>query len=455
MKKIILFSFLLFQIVIHAQKFTVDFDYAKFNYNDSSNYVEIYYSFYQPQLKAVRIDTQLTVTGQLNIIISNKSNSNVLINKTYQFSNVIEDSLLENQSKSFTGNLGFVIPIGEYNCQLSGIDGNELTKLDSISFPLAITASPTDKFYVSDLEVASNIRQSDQKKSMFYKNSYEIVPNPSGIFGKEVPVLYFYSEIYNIDREIKSDYLKLDHLLINTNNKTVYKKTKLLPRNISSAVDVDAINISKLPSGTYTLVDAASDSIKSLTVYSSKKIFIYNPAIVDSSPVVSEGKNVLTSEFASMSDEELDQAYSESKYLATNQEQDQWKALHTEKAKQNFLFEFWKTRDITPETPANEFKRDYFDRVSKADKLYTNIQKKGWKTDRGRVLLLYGEPSEIERYPNQVDTKPYEIWHYNDLEGGVIFIFADMTGFSDYTLIHSTKRGEISDPNWQSRINAQ
>ena len=46
------------------------------------------------------------------------------------------------------------------------------------------------------------------------------------------------------------------------------------------------------------------------------------------------------------------------------------------------------------------------------------MSKIGWKTDRGRIFILYGEPSEIERFPNQMDTKPYEIWHYNDIEGG-------------------------------------
>lgn len=455
MKKIFLFLLSIFSIVIHAQRFTVDFDYAKFNFSDSSSYVEIYYSFYQPNLKAVKVDTQMTVMGKLNIKISSKNDSTVLINKNYQFSGIIEDSISDNPQRSFTGNLGFVVPFGDYICELTGTDGNDLTKMDSVSFPLTVSSLPSDRFYVSDLEVASNIRQSDENKSMFYKNSYEVVPNPSGIFGKEVPVLFFYSEIYNINKGIESDYLKLDHLLINTNNKTVYKKTRLISRNVSSAVDVDAINISKLASGTYTLVDAASDSARNMTVYSSKKVFIYNPSIVDSTPVVTEGKNVLTSEFASMSDEELDLAYNESKYLATKQEEDQWKNLQSEKAKQNFLFEFWKSRDLTPETPENEFKRDYFDRVKKADKLYSNIQRKGWKTDRGRVLLVYGEPSEVERYPNQTDTKPYEIWHYNDIEGGVVFVFADMTGFSDYILVHSSKRGEISDPDWQSRINAR
>ena len=164
---------------------------------------------------------------------------------------------------------------------------------------------------------------------------------------------------------------------------------------------------------------------------------------------------MLTSEFAPMSEEELDQAFNESKYIATKQEKDQWQVLKGENAKKKFLFDFWKARDLTPETPVNEYQKEYFERVRKANKLYSNIQQKGWKTDRGRVLLLYGEPSEIERFPNQLDTKPYEIWHYNNLEGGVIFVFADITGFSDYSLINSTKRGELSDPDWQRKINAQ
>ena len=82
------------------------------------------------------------------------------------------------------------------------------------------------------------------------------------------------------------------------------------------------------------------------------------------------------------------------------------------------------------------------------------MRREGWKSDRGRVFLMYGEPSEIERFPNQQNTKPYEIWHYNEIQGGVIFVFADLTGFSRYTLVHSTMRGEVSDQNWMARVDS-
>lgn len=455
MKKLILFAALFGATIIKAQDFNVDFDYSRFFYNDSSSYLEIYYSFYQPMLKQVKTDDQLTVKGILNIKIINKENSDTLVNKNYQFENIIADSLTENRQKSFTGNIAFIIPFGDYNCIFTGIDGNDMNRIDSLSFPLTVNQLPQDRFSISDLEIASLIKHSDESKSMFYKNTYEVVPNPSGIFGQELPVLYFYSEIYNLKSDIGSENLKIDHILLNSSNKTVFDKSRIFPRTTNSAVDVGAINISKMPSGAYTLVNTATDSAKNLTVYSSKKIFIYNPSIIDTTPIISADNSMLTSEFASMSEEELNQTFDESKYIATKQEKEQWEALKSEDAKKKFLYDFWRARDLTPNTPVNEYKRDYFERVREANSLYTNIQRKGWKTDRGRVLLIYGKPSEIERFPNQVDTKPYEIWRYNELEGGVVFIFADLTGFSDYTLINSTKRGELSDPDWQRKISTR
>lgn len=453
MKRLILFFVSFLSIISQAQDFKVDFDCSRFLYNDSSNYLEIYYSFYQPQLKQVKTDNELKVKGILNIKILNKETSDTVVNRNYQFENIISDSMSVNHQKSFTGNMAYILPLGEYNCVFTGMDGNDMSKLDSISFPLTISELPKDRFSISDLEIASLIKHSEDDQSMFFKNTYEVVPNPSGIFGQEIPVLYFYAEIYNLEKDIQSENLRVDHMLLNSSNKTVYKKSRLFPRSSGSAVDVGAINISDLVSGAYTLVDVATDSAKKLTVYSSKKIFIYNPTVVDTTPEVMVDNSVLTSEFASMSEEELDQIFAESKYIADKTEKDQWLTLSNEEAKKKFLFDFWKVRDLTPGTPINEYKREYFERVKKANTLYSTIQQKGWKTDRGRVLLVFGEPSEIERYPNQVDSKPYEIWNYHELEGGVIFVFADLTGFSDYQLIHSTKRGEIADPDWQRKVN--
>lgn len=92
---------------------------------------------------------------------------------------------------------------------------------------------------------------------------------------------------------------------------------------------------------------------------------------------------------------------------------------------------------------------EYLRRVEKASQRYRAFSKPGWRTDRGRVNILYGEPDEMERVPNSENSKPYEIRKYLQIEIGVEFVFVDRSGFGEYVLVHSTKRGELKDEGWQ------
>ncbi len=85
---------------------------------------------------------------------------------------------------------------------------------------------------------------------------------------------------------------------------------------------------------------------------------------------------------------------------------------------------------------------------------FSSAFKEGWRTDQGRVLLIYGKPDEIERNPSSLNTSPYEIWQYYSLEGGSEFVFGDITGHGDFELLHSDYRNEIKDPRWRERIGA-
>jgi GWxTD domain-containing protein len=165
---------------------------------------------------------------------------------------------------------------------------------------------------------------------------------------------------------------------------------------------------------------------------------------------------VLASNLSTKSIEELDEMYAQSEYLANHAEKKKWKKLSTIDGKRSFLYDFWSARDEDPATGVNETMQAYFERVKYANQHFANfMQKEGWKTDMGRVWIMYGKPYEIERHPNEKDVKPYEIWFYSNIEGGVIFVFGDITGFGEYRLLHSDKRGELQDPNWQHRISSQ
>ncbi|HEX9933600.1 MAG TPA: hypothetical protein VGB38_00265, partial [bacterium] len=64
----------------------------------------------------------------------------------------------------------------------------------------------------------------------------------------------------------------------------------------------------------------------------------------------------------------------------------------------------------------------------------------------------YGKPSDIDRFPSSYQMVPYEIWSYDAIEGGVIFVFADLSGFKNYSLLHSTKRGEVYNPEYEAQL---
>lgn len=84
--------------------------------------------------------------------------------------------------------------------------------------------------------------------------------------------------------------------------------------------------------------------------------------------------------------------------------------------------EFWKRRDPDPSTEENEFKREYDNRIEKANKAFVSEGKSGWLTDRGRIFILFGPPTE--RLTDYSERDPYnrcqEIWYYGNFP--VIFI---------------------------------
>ena len=121
-------------------------------------------------------------------------------------------------------------------------------------------------------------------------------------------------------------------------------------------------------------------------------------------------------------------------------------------AKRKFLQDFWARTEAGSGFGPSPMRSEFLRRVSLANERYSRLRKEGWRTDRGRVLIVYGEPDQIQRYPSEVQSKPYQIWLYFQIEGGVEFVFVDKTGFGDYELVHSTKRGELRDDDWQLLI---
>jgi len=452
MKRIFLSFLFVISNLIFPQDIGFDFDYAQFGYDSTSNFVEFYYMFDQSKLLPISKEEKSFVEAYLKItIIDSVSNDTIVSNKW-----VVQHEITTqpSNSQSLVGVISFIIPKGVYKCSLEGSDINFPSNKKSINEFLRVNPFRKQDLSMSDIQIASKMIQgSTNTNSIFYKNSFEIIPIPNLVFSENQPVLFFYTEIYNLkDDSYKVENFRLNEIILNSRGKIVSRKDKILTRNTDTRVEVGSFVLAKLPTDTYTLIVSILDTVNNVGINSTKRFFVYNPNVVDSDTSFISLKPVLSSTFGAMSEEELDDIFAKSKYIASSAEIDKFSKLKGEESKREFLFDFWKVRDNNPSTSENEYFYEYLKRIDLSNQQYNSMQKQGWKTDRGRIYIIYGEPSEIERYPNQIESRPYEIWYYNDIEGGVYFIFADLTGFSEYTLVHSTKRGELRDDNWGRRI---
>jgi GWxTD domain-containing protein len=127
----------------------------------------------------------------------------------------------------------------------------------------------------------------------------------------------------------------------------------------------------------------------------------------------------------------LDKAIEQLRYIATAAEMKSMRKAKENQKKEEFL-KFWQKRDPTPNTPENELMNEYYKRVNYANAHFTGFLE-GWRTDMGMVFILFGPPSDIERHPFELNTKPYEVWYYYEINR--TFVFVDESGFGDYRLV--------------------
>jgi GWxTD domain-containing protein len=287
----------------------------------------------------------------------------------------------------------------------------------------------------------------------------EVIPNASALFGEGAPELYYYFEAYHLAQNLSGRKYKTLCRIQTAEGKTVEGmgsayRTKM--KRFDSSVEMGMLNVAQLPSGKYRLVYGIADSAETLLASREKVFFVYNPAVA-ANGVHGESEMSMSSAAGplnALEEKALDDEFARMQYLATPNEKKFYKNLSNSEAKREFIFSLWKAAPANDGLTPLAYRQQYLARAQHAEGLYKSPNRPGWKTDRGRVFIIYGPPNNIERFPSSTTTLPYEIWTYHSLkgQGGVMFIFADRTGFSNYEQIHSDLQGELQDPNWQQLI---
>jgi len=134
-------------------------------------------------------------------------------------------------------------------------------------------------------------------------------------------------------------------------------------------------------------------------------------------------------------------------YIISPDERNAFLQLDTNEEREQFIEQFWLRRSSNPDLPENDFREEHYRRIAYANEHFASGIP-GWKTDRGRMYIMWGPADEVESHPTggtydrpadegggSTTTYPWETWRWRYLEGigeNVIIEFVDPSGSGEY-----------------------
>jgi GWxTD domain-containing protein len=137
------------------------------------------------------------------------------------------------------------------------------------------------------------------------------------------------------------------------------------------------------------------------------------------------------------------------RWIMTTAERKEFLALSSDEQRAQFVVAFWERRNPTPGSKENLFKEEHYHRMAFANEHFA-AQMEGWKTDRGRIYVIYGPPDSIAKKPQEGQKFPEEVWTYVHMPDGgenVSLRFVDDCVCGSYDLV-----GNLPNDKWQNDV---
>ncbi len=253
----------------------------------------------------------------------------------------------------------------------------------------------------------------------FDDEDFTIVPKVGGrVQSSEAGFQVFYEVYADEDRDVvitqQVERARADEATGSSTDELVYSKEDIVTLEEGRTQYLVTMPVAELEVGSYRL----SVEVESL----------------DGRPVASVARRVEVA-WSGLSDhiDDIDQAIAQLEYIAKKRDLNFIKSAPNGVERQERFNQFWDRRDPTPGTSRNERMEEYYYRIASANRQYSASIVDGWKTDRGFVLVRFGEPDHVQHKPYSFGYEPYEVWVYERI--GRQFIFVDETGFGDYQLL--------------------
>ena len=344
--------------------------------------------------------------------------------------------------------LSLLVKPGIYSARIHVID--VVSKRNGEAFIDKIVVEPPIKNNISigGPIFAFNVKpviDSETVNMRLVRNNYYIIPNPVSMFSDKDTVLYLYYELYNLnyDENVPSR-VQLTYNIIRNDSLYKHLGVRRIDKPGSSAALAESFEIKNWLTDLYQLEIIAKDmtnnkidtSLSMFRILSSEEVMLAVDKFQSKDPY-----DGLT----------LQEKINLVKYIMNVQEKQALNRL-SDVGKNNFLDQYWK--DKKPKDRFGEivtrknliayykFANDHFsENEDKSD---------GWYSDRGRVLMSYGQWDQLENREIPMKQDAYEVWWYYGFKEGKVFIFEEKAGYM--RLVHSNVIGEIFNTNWDEMI---
>lgn len=345
------------------------------------------------------------------------------------------------------------VPAGRYELRATvpAPDGGSPTL--SLRQPVDVSAAAEPG--IADVTLASSIRRSDDRADPFFRNGLSVQPHPSLVFGNVLPMVQYYTEVYGTTALADTAYTLRTRVVPDGSTEAVDNLTREQRRAVRPTdVVIGSANVRRLPSGAYTLNLDVLDGSGQVRATSARRFHVYNPGVASSNtPVVVAYE---ASSFASMLEADVQRYYETLGVIGSEQDRIRMREITDLAAKRRYLYDFWAVRDANPATPDNEGLQEFERRLALAETRYGRGPMVGYRTDRGRVLIKYGEPQEIQRSPmsRNNELRTFEVWGYEGLPGigQAQFVFIDRRDTGNLEQVYSNVPGERSVTSWRCEL---
>lgn len=353
----------------------------------------------------------------------------------------------------------YPLEAGIYTVDIEFKDAKDSTNSFHFEEKIHIPDYSVQKARFSSLKLLAKLEKAENSEDQqWVQHGLVMEPLPHHFYDNRHEQLSFYIELYDVS-VIEEEPLVL-RMEILKKEKDAWKPVQVAYQKLTSYSDVEPfarkIDVQNLRSDYYKLKVSLIDGQKNEYLHREALFVRSNPKMdqkLKEEALADQSQNF----FNEVENEKLEYALRAIAPVAAGSDQERINYLVAEgtaQMKRDFLFGYWIDED--PENPDQAY-ANYMQLARALDEKFYSAFGHGFETDRGRIFLKYGPPTQMVKRENDQSAKPYEIWTYDRIDHtnqtNVKFVFYNpyLAG-NDFELLHSNARNEIQNPKWLQYI---